>query len=85
MKEPNTWTSPEPWTGYTVTIFPEPNKYGYTLKNAYKTEAGAIRAARKEMDGKPLATATIRKATIYKRTEKAELSISDPIKSIKAP
>ncbi len=84
MKEPQIWTAPEPWIGYTVTIFPEPKKWGYTMPNAYKTENGAIRAARKEMDGKPIATATIRKNTIYKRTENAELSISDPIKSIKS-
>lgn len=83
MKEPHTWTGPEPWIGFTVTIFPEPKKWGYTMPNAYKTENGATRAARKEMDGKPLANAVIRKLSIYKRTENAELSISDPIKSIK--
>ena len=82
MKEPKKWTGPEPWTGYTITFFPDPTKYGQSAGNAYKTERGAIRAAEKMVNGKKEAAAVVRRLTIIKRTEHAEISVDSPVKYI---
>jgi hypothetical protein len=85
MKEPQKWTAPEPWTGYTVTIWKAERGPGEELPNAYKTIAGATKAAQEALakDRKAKA-ATIRKSEIWRRTEKSEYSSSAPLFEITA-
>lgn len=82
MKTPQTWTQPEPWTGYTVIIFPAKGN-GRELPNAYKTQPNAARAASRELTRDPsAASAVIRFEKIIKRTDTAEFSSSSPIEII---
>ena len=81
-KEPAIWTAPDPWTGYKLTLWPGPKQWGKTLENVYKSETTARRAARRILDAGRAWSVTIRKETVYRRTETAEYSISDPVAKI---
>lgn len=70
---------------YLITIFPDPEKIGYTIETKYKTITGARKRAEKELrkhgNG---ATALVRLETVYKRTETEESSTSEPFEEIRA-
>jgi len=73
---------------YEITVFPDPKKSGYTLKNGYKTLTGARRAAKKagqELNRENIhPEMIIRKNTVYARIPgKCEYSTSDPAEKIK--
>ena len=84
MKEPQTWTAPEPWIGYTVTLWKAKTGPGETLPNCYKTLAGATKAAQEALEkDRDTKSATIREETIYYRDESNELSTSGPLYEIR--
>lgn len=67
---------------YILVVFPRAG-YGKTINKAYKTEAGAIRAARSALHDDPGARCVdIRKETVLIRRDNCELSTSGVYKSI---
>lgn len=84
MKEPQNWTRPEPWIGYIVILWKSDKGPGEELPNAYKTLAGATKAAQQALERDRAAkSATIRENTIYQRTNNSEYSTSGPMYEIK--
>lgn len=84
MREPQTWTNPEPWTRYIVILWKAKTGPGETLPKCYKTLAAATKAAQNALETDRTArSAMIREEIIYRRTENSELSTSSPLYEIR--
>lgn len=83
MKTPVYYVADSPLTYYQIIAFPAAGM-GHRIGDAYKTITSATKSARRALLRDPgIVEVVLREETVYKRTDRAEISTSGPVQTIR--